>query len=266
MQIGQRLKQARLDAGLSQRQLCGEQITRNMLSQIENGSARPSMDTLAYLAKELGKPLSFFLEEDTQNPGLPSALQQARQYYLQGEFAQAITLLSDIEPAVAPEGFLLLALCRMALAKQAISQGQQKYAQKLLEKTAEDGSQTFYYTPALERERLLLLYQADPAKAKVLWDIFPKDSRPFLLQAQSALENQQPADAVRILEADDNRCDQWHLLRGLAAMETQDFPTAISCLGQAETEFPDTCIPALEVCYRETGDYKMAYTYACKQK
>ena len=63
MELGQRLKQARLEAGLSQRQLCGEEITRNMLSQIENGSARPSMDTLRYLAARLGKPMGYFLEE-----------------------------------------------------------------------------------------------------------------------------------------------------------------------------------------------------------
>ena len=51
MELGKRIKEARLDAGLSQRQLCGERLTRNMLSLIENGSARQSMDTLQYLAK-----------------------------------------------------------------------------------------------------------------------------------------------------------------------------------------------------------------------
>ena len=39
MDIGSRIKQARLEAGLSQRQLCGDTITRNMLSLIENGTA-----------------------------------------------------------------------------------------------------------------------------------------------------------------------------------------------------------------------------------
>ena len=39
--LGQRIRQARQEAGLSQRQLCGETITRNMLSQIESGKARP---------------------------------------------------------------------------------------------------------------------------------------------------------------------------------------------------------------------------------
>ena len=50
MELGQKLRLARQEAGLSQRQLCGEVITRNMLSQIENGSAKPSMETLRYLA------------------------------------------------------------------------------------------------------------------------------------------------------------------------------------------------------------------------
>ena len=54
MELGEKLKQARLDAGLSQRQLCGEEITRNMLSLIENGAAKPSMKTMQYLAARLG--------------------------------------------------------------------------------------------------------------------------------------------------------------------------------------------------------------------
>ena len=64
MELGEKLKQARLEAGVSQRQLCGEVITRNMLSRIENGFARPSMDTLRQFAQRLGKPISYFLEEE----------------------------------------------------------------------------------------------------------------------------------------------------------------------------------------------------------
>jgi len=58
MELGDKLRQARIEAGLSQRQLCGEEITRNMLSLIENGSAKPSMKTLQYLAGRLGKTVS----------------------------------------------------------------------------------------------------------------------------------------------------------------------------------------------------------------
>ena len=62
MELGEKLRQARLEAGLSQRQLCGDHITRNMLSLIEHGTAKPSMDTLKLLAARRGKPVIFFLE------------------------------------------------------------------------------------------------------------------------------------------------------------------------------------------------------------
>ena len=78
--MGQLLRQARQEAGLSQRALCGDRITRNMLSQIENGTARPSMATLQYLADALGKPVSYFLGETvlTDNQQLMALLRTTR--------------------------------------------------------------------------------------------------------------------------------------------------------------------------------------------
>ena len=63
MTIGEKLRAARLEAGLSQRQLCEGIVTRNMLSQIENGSAKPSLPTLQALAQRLHKGVQYFLEE-----------------------------------------------------------------------------------------------------------------------------------------------------------------------------------------------------------
>ena len=81
MELGEKILQARQAAGLSQRQLCGEVITRNMLSQIEHGTAKPSMKTLAYLADRLGKPISFFLEDERDTDVLEdlSRLRQAEE-------------------------------------------------------------------------------------------------------------------------------------------------------------------------------------------
>lgn len=67
MELGEKILQARQEAGLSQRQLCGDTITRNMLSQIEHGTAKPSMGTLKILAARLGKPVSYFLDEDASD-------------------------------------------------------------------------------------------------------------------------------------------------------------------------------------------------------
>ena len=59
MTLGQRIAQARQEAGLSQRQLAGDAITRNMLSCLEHDTAAPSLATLRYLSERLGKPVSW---------------------------------------------------------------------------------------------------------------------------------------------------------------------------------------------------------------
>ncbi len=149
MEIGTKLKQARLAAGLSQRQLCGDRLTRNMLSLIENGSARPSMDTLVYLAAQLHKPVSFFLQEETVSPNR-ALLAAARAAYVAGEPAAALTELEKYEgpdPYFDPERYLLEALCSMALGRAA--------------QAAEAAAQTPYCAPSAESQ--WLLYRGDAA-------------------------------------------------------------------------------------------------------
>jgi len=65
-QIGERLREARRRAGLTQQQLAGERYTKAYVSALETGVARPSMVALTYLAERLGLPPSHFLDE--QNP------------------------------------------------------------------------------------------------------------------------------------------------------------------------------------------------------
>jgi transcriptional regulator with XRE-family HTH domain len=155
MEIGMRIKNARFAAGLSQRQLCGDVITRNMLSLIESGRARPSMDTLAYLAQRLGKPMGYFL----------------------------------------------------------------------------DGRDAAQENTGLEQARIALAQQC-----------------------------------IAVLESAADRDAGWYLLRGQAAFVMGDYAPAARFLSRAEHAFAQVCVPALEACYRELGDFKKAYEYACKQK
>lgn len=55
--IGKIIKEARLEKKLTQSEVVGDFITRNMLSQIESGAAYPSVKTLEYLANKLGIPI-----------------------------------------------------------------------------------------------------------------------------------------------------------------------------------------------------------------
>ncbi len=61
--IGANIRRARLEAGLTQANLAGGDITRNMLSLIENGQATPSLATLCSIAERLGLPPGALLEE-----------------------------------------------------------------------------------------------------------------------------------------------------------------------------------------------------------
>ena len=99
MELGEKLLKARIAAGLSQRQLCGDVITRNMLSQIEHGTARPSMETLQYLASRLGKPISFFLEDSLDTAPLEALekLRQAEAALACGKHRYAAQILESVE-------------------------------------------------------------------------------------------------------------------------------------------------------------------------
>lgn len=62
-QLGQRLREARVAAGLSQAQLGAPYYTRAHVSAIELGKIRPAMKSLEHMAAKMGKPASFFMED-----------------------------------------------------------------------------------------------------------------------------------------------------------------------------------------------------------
>jgi transcriptional regulator with XRE-family HTH domain len=156
MELGEKIRQARLEAGLSQRTLCGDVITRNMLSQIENGSAKPSMATLQYLAKGLGKPVGFFLEEQSMLSPNPQIMLDARQAYAVKDHARVLSLLENYQgpdPMFDEEKHYLWALSSLALAENQLHTAPQT-AEKYLEQI---NHHSIYYTEAMEQRRRMLL-------------------------------------------------------------------------------------------------------------
>lgn len=62
-QIGERLRRARLAAGLTQQQLAEGRYTKAYVSALENGLSRPSMAALNYLSTRLGIPASSLIND-----------------------------------------------------------------------------------------------------------------------------------------------------------------------------------------------------------
>ena len=263
MELAQRIKAARLEAGLSQRQLCGDAITRNMLSLIESGKARPSMDTLHHFSEVLGKPMSYFLEEDAVLSPNQTIMSQAENAYAAGDFARALSLLEQYR---APDAlfdhtrYLLEILSCEALAEKALAEGKKAYVLDLLDRADAAAKQTLYAPDSLRRT--ILRWQADPstaASAKVSM------TDALLLRADRALQNKDYARAAAILDAAEEMPPRWKLMRGTAALQLEDITTAERHLRSAEAHYPAETSPLLELVYLKKGDYRLAYEYAKKQ-
>lgn len=71
LKIGQKVRKLRKERKMTQAQLAGDTITRNMLSLIENDAASPSLQTLQYLSEKLEvSPAYFFDSEGIITEGL----------------------------------------------------------------------------------------------------------------------------------------------------------------------------------------------------
>ena len=258
MELGKRIREVRLAQGLSQRQLCGEEITRNMLSQIENGSARPSMDTLKYLAARLGKPVSYFLEEETVTSPNQAVMASAREARRMGDWRGVLAALEDYrgrDPLFGEEKGLLKFSALLDAAEAALDEGKRPYARDLLEQAGEIKT---IYRQEPDRRHCLLMVRAG-RKAEL-----PSLDEELLIRAE---HTEDPIRAAALLDAAEYQdSPRWNLLRGMAHLENGEFEKAARCLAVAEETYPKETIPQLERCYRELEDYKMAYLYACKQK
>lgn len=71
--LGERIKNLRKELQMTQTELAGGEMTKSMLSQIENNLATPSMKNLQYIAARLGRPAAYFLGEGSYESTLPTA-------------------------------------------------------------------------------------------------------------------------------------------------------------------------------------------------
>lgn len=261
MTMGERLRQAREEAGLSQRQVCGDQITRNQLSQLEHDRVGPSVETLRYLARQLGKPVSYFLGEISPN------LQVLQEVRTTQDPVQALRRLAGYRPdgSVADDlAVLLEALLCLAASDQAAAEGSVPYARRLVAQGHEALKRCVF--PSEDLEQGLRLREAELAEEP---DFLPAAqvwarSRELVLLARLSLAQDCPARALALLEDLPDRL----LLRGLALYRLGRYQEALALLRREEAQVTPEQAPQLwrllEACCRESGDYRGAYEYAAK--
>ena len=64
MTIGKKIKKIRIERGMTQKELAGDKITRNMLSLIESDKASASIETAKYIANRLSIPFQYLMTDE----------------------------------------------------------------------------------------------------------------------------------------------------------------------------------------------------------
>jgi transcriptional regulator with XRE-family HTH domain len=97
--IGQRLRMLRLERGMTQTELAGGRLSKEYVSQIERGAARPTVATLDWLARQLR------VERDYLQGNLSSAEHaRAEAVVTNAEAAHASGRFEDVLAILAPRG------------------------------------------------------------------------------------------------------------------------------------------------------------------
>ena len=96
--LGKKIKELRLQKKMTQAELAGDTITRNMLSQIENGVAQPSVTTIMELAEKLGVPTEYFFSENEDLDAFRKigAISKIKKLYMAGDYGKCISRLENL--------------------------------------------------------------------------------------------------------------------------------------------------------------------------
>jgi transcriptional regulator with XRE-family HTH domain len=135
-EVGQRLRSLRVAAGLTQSQLAGGRFSKEYVSQIERGKTRPGVETLEWLAEQLGVEPAYLIGgvSAEERGRVEAALSRAEALSEQGEHIDAAQAFAAGRQAVAETGAADLELRSLLGETWALAQsGSVQEALRLLE-------------------------------------------------------------------------------------------------------------------------------------
>jgi tetratricopeptide (TPR) repeat protein len=106
LRLGERLRQLRVAAGMTQSELAGERFSKEYVSQIERGKTRPTGDTIAWLASRLEVDAGYLANGvSTDERGrVEATLTRAEALVEAHRYDEAVAEFDQVRPAVAATG------------------------------------------------------------------------------------------------------------------------------------------------------------------
>ncbi len=285
MDIGKKIKRLRTEKLMTQSELTGGEITRNMLSRIENGAALPSLGTVVYLAGKLGVPAGYLLSEGEEEfiYHKTSVMKNVRRAYVDKRFELCRDICLTEFEEYDDELELILTDCCLGVAEECIKKGQLHKACSYLDEAVLHSRQTMFDTTTQKNSieiMFCLLKSISPAldSDETDTELHCGDFRPsvfgnvFCKYITALLD----VEKYRLFESDieavgiDSLSEQDKLFalhaRARHLIESENFEAALAVL---RTVVESDTVPErlllylacadMEICCRETGDYKGAY-------
>lgn len=287
MNIGERIRELRISKLMTQADLAGDHITRNMLSCIENGSANPSLSTIIYIAGRLGVPAGFLLAEqgDEMAYRKMSNLSNIKKAYTTGDVQSCRSLCLSGCPEPDDEISLLLANCDAEIAAEEFWSGRLRSSCRFFDEALSYAEKTIYSTDAIEAEIRVYFRFMERISHTLYSDLLDEEkalsvkSNSILsryLDALDALDrgDTSVADALieELAQSGENSFFEAHL-QSKQLIVQKNYKQAQKALQQLlhDSSTPlnkielYTVLGDLEICCRENEDYKNAYRFASEK-
>jgi tetratricopeptide (TPR) repeat protein len=106
LRLGERLRQLRVSAGMTQTELAGERFSKEYVSQIERGKTRPTRETVEWLAQRLGVDAGFLANgvSADERGRVDAAIARAEAMLEARRNPEAIAEFEKVAPSVAATG------------------------------------------------------------------------------------------------------------------------------------------------------------------
>ncbi len=278
MNIGEKIRMLRTSKLMTQSELAGSEITRNMLSRIENGAAQPSIDTLRYLAKKLNVSPGFLLAEgdDERVYVKHSEINGIKTAYLTGDHRICRDICVNSEISDDDEIQMILADCNMEIALEEFSAGRLHSACEYFDEALEACAATIYNTDRIAAMCTVYFKYMREISATLSSSFIDETDMstyaamndPFCIYACAfiSMKSSEKAEEYSILSEENTY--SLHLC-AMKSMETGDYTKGYECLHKilvSDIRIPDPMMYFvfcdLEICCKETGDFKGAYEYS----
>jgi len=285
MNIGEKIKKLRTAKMMTQVELAGSAITRNMLSQIENGVARPSLETVQYIASRLNVSPGYLLSEGSDEQVFLKyrEIVNIKRAYMAEDYRICRDMCLHTESDGDDEIHLILAECALEIAIEEFDAGNLRNACEYFDEAIENCASTIYRTEALLAKAGLYFRYMRMISATLdsnvvdgdrinLYPALTDDASRYLFAASyidRALRENEPIPDYRKLFINEESA-YYLILEAQERMREGSYASAFRNLHGVLTDDEQRIsepilyflLCDLEICCRELGDYKSAYEYS----